>query len=127
LEDVGGRFIGKLETTTEVDELGGNSVIKDSVASGWVGDCVLLLFLAPDGLLLGSAHLGGNGLALTGGRLQNEFEDFKGIGVLGGGSCDAKCVSSGESDLMYFSMRRLYSTIIRNLPCLWRSRLCRPQ
>lgn len=112
LEDVGGRFVGKLETTAEVDELGGNSVIQDSVSSRWVGNCVLLLFLVPGGLLLGSAHLGGDDLALTGGRLQNKLEDLEGIGVLGCGSCDTEGVSRGESDLLYLSMGRLHSSML---------------
>lgn len=105
LEDVGGRFVGKLETTAEVDELGGNSIIQDSVASRWVGNSVLLLFRVPS-LLLGSANLGRDDLALTGRRLQNEFENFKRIGILGGCSCDAESVSSGESNLLYMSMKR---------------------
>lgn len=94
LEDGVGGLVGELEAAAKVDELCGNAVVENGVASIVNLDGRRLVL---DGLLLGTALVGGE--VLGGGGFEGELEDLEGIGVLGGGCCDTEGVAGRERNL----------------------------
>lgn len=120
LENGVGGFVGELETTAKVDELRRNAIVKDGVARLADWGC-----LVHDRLLGSTVLVGGN--ALAGGGLQGELEDLEGVGVLGGGGCDAEGVAGREGDLSVFSRSLSGTSEGGGIPCWLRSRSCRPR
>lgn len=97
-EDVVGSLVDALNAVAQVGKL----LLKASVDRG----CLLLLLrndllLSGNGLLVGVLLLDGHSAACSRlGGLENELEDFEGVGVLGGCGGKTKDVAGRESDLL---------------------------
>ena len=92
-------FVLELDAVAEINKLRSDTLVGATLGYWWgilVHNGLLLL------LLLGNAALvRGDGLAGCG--FQNELENLKRIGILGGSGCDAEGVTSRQDDLFNIS------------------------